>query len=43
MTGHRALVLTSVPLHIARLLELTGWDEALGLRIRAVPPGAGSV
>ena len=35
MTGHRALVLTSVSRHIARLLELTGWDEAPGLRIQA--------
>jgi anti-anti-sigma factor len=31
--GGRMLVLNSVPAHVARLLELTGWDAAPGLRI----------
>jgi anti-anti-sigma factor len=31
--GGRVLVLNSIPAHVARLLELTGWDEAPGLRI----------
>lgn len=29
----RMLVLNSIPAHVARLLELTGWDAAPGLRI----------
>jgi len=33
MSGDRMLVLNSIPAHVARLLELTGWDGAPGLRI----------
>jgi len=33
MGPERMLVLHSIPAHVARLLELTGWDEAPGLLI----------
>jgi len=36
MGGDRMLVLNSTPAHVTRLLALTGWDEAPGLRIDAV-------
>jgi anti-anti-sigma regulatory factor len=33
LASQRMLILDSVPWHVARLLELMGWDEAPGLRV----------